>query len=712
MNLFFNAHHSPMGAFASFTLGFPGRCGGLGMELGKPADQDVYIGLEAETPDVFEAMPFFEGFKDSNQDFGLLEASKARARIRTFAAEKMQRHFNLSSDVWTCGDLTFAVYNPVHSIPDPLHDDAEALKNALLPAVIAEMTIDNRHCNRDRRAFFGFRGTDPYSAMRRLDDTANGRLVGIAQGKRYALAAEDHRLQSGLGFNVEDILNPIDPVNLNFGVGGVGAIVAEVPAGQVRTVRFAICFFSGDIATAGWDSRYYYTRYFKCIEDVARHALTHFDLYRQWAQQSDERLDKAVLSEDQKFMIAHAVHSYYGSTQLLEAEGKPVWVVNEGEYRMMNTLDLTADQLFFEMTMNPWTVRNVLDTFYNRYSYRDRVRFSGHREEHPGGLSFTHDMGIANVFWKPGYSCYEQFGLTGCFSHMTCEELVNWVCCATAYVEQTQDAEWLGRRLDVLAQCLESLIHRDHPDPAQRNGVMGLDSSRCKGGSEITTYDSLDVSLGQARNNVYLAVKTMAAYLGLARVFEGAGQSDLEAMARQQADRCAATLMRHVSPAGLLPAVIDENVDSRILPVVEGLAFAWFSGCQKELRLEGQYGEFLRMLKTHLESVLKKGICLFEDGGWKISSTSNNSWLSKIYLCQFVARHLLKMEWTEAHRAADATHVRWLTDEKLSYWCWSDQIIAGKITASKYYPRGVSSILWLYEQESENRIVSVFQGSK
>jgi hypothetical protein len=42
--------------------------------------------------------------------------------------------------------------------------------------------------------------------------------------------------------------------------------------------------------------------------------------------------------------------------------------------------------------------------------------------------------------------------------------------------------------------------------------------------------------------------------------------------------------------------------------------------------------------------------------------------------------------------------VAWLTDVELSYWSWSDQIIAGKITGSKYYPRGVTSILWLEER--------------
>jgi hypothetical protein len=41
--------------------------------------------------------------------------------------------------------------------------------------------------------------------------------------------------------------------------------------------------------------------------------------------------------------------------------------------------------------------------------------------------------------------------------------------------------------------------------------------------------------------------------------------------------------------------------------------------------------------------------------------------------------------------------VAWLQHPELSYWSWSDQIVAGKITGSKYYPRGVTSILWLQE---------------
>ena len=207
-------------------------------------------------------------------------------------------------------------------------------------------------------------------------------------------------------------------------------------------------------------------------------------------------------------MHAHAVRSYYGATELLEREdGSPLWVVNEGEYRMMNTLDLTIDQLFFELKQNSWTVRNELDLFVERYSYDDTIQFPGDDTKHPGGLSFSHDMGVSNNFSSPGNSSYEQGGLKGCFSYMTAEQLLNWSICAAVYGLKTGDQSWLKGKQETFTSCLSSMLNRDNPTSDERNGVIGLDSSRCFGGAEITTYDSLDVSLGQARNNLYLAVK-------------------------------------------------------------------------------------------------------------------------------------------------------------------------------------------------------------
>ena len=580
------------------------------------------------------------------------------------------------------------------SAPDPAVEAEPALKLAYMPAVLAEITVDNTACKRDRTCFFGFAGKSYALVMRRFDRGP----AGIACGSEKAIACADEGVIAAQGFTMESILKPVHPDNISFALGGTAALLATVPAGKTRTFRFAACFYHGGVATSGMPCSYLYTKWFKSIEDVAEYALGHFDEAVTVSAEAAAKFKLSKLSPDQRLQFTHALHSYYASTELFLAKGnKPFWVVAEGEYRMMNTFDLTADQSFYEALQNPWTLRNELDWYVDRYAYRDKVRFPGKAEEYPGGISFPHDMGVANNISRPGHSVYEMRGLTDCFSYMTHEELVNWLWCGLVYMAKTDDAEWFEKRRAVFSDCLESLCNRDNPDPAKRNGVMGLDSSMCAGGSEITTYDSLDTSLGQARNNLYIAVKTWGVYVSLGELFAGKGMKDLAAVARRQARLAADTVIAAAGKDGLIPAVIGEGVDSRIIPAVEGLALPWFCGHRRLVAKNGPYAGLIVALAKHLKGVLKPGICLFPDGAWKLSSTSVNSWLSKIYLCQFVARKILGFPWGAAGRRADAAHVNWLVRPESRYWAWSDQIYDGIATGSKYYPRGVTSILWTLE---------------
>lgn len=94
---------------------------------------------------------------------------------------------------------------------------------------------------------------------------------------------------------------------------------------------------------------------------------------------------------------------------------------------------------------------------------------------------------------------------------MTQEQLCNWILIAASYVSKTGDVEWARQNAPLVTACFESMVNRDTPPPTgfpDLQAVMGFDSARCgKKGQEITTYDSLDESLGQARQNLYLAVK-------------------------------------------------------------------------------------------------------------------------------------------------------------------------------------------------------------
>lgn len=695
MTQFFNAFHSPLGAHSSFTLGCKGKSGGLGLEMGTPACENIYIGLMNREDNHYSLLPFYQVDDDESQRYDQdleKDFSATNSEIHPFKDEEIKREFQTGTDSWKAGDLECTILSSPFSAPDPMDSSLEEQKFAYCPAVTVNFTIDNRNCDKERRAIFGYdpaNTTDSPNIIRNLPDgysgIASGRSTAIITNVPGAVAAQD--------FSVENIVNEPHPENYNFGLGCTNLLLFKVPAGEKSTFHISICFYRGGIVTSGEEASYWYSRFFKGINEVGVYALENFGKYQEISTKADEEFNAEHLNSSQHFQLVHSIRSYFGSTQFLDWDNEPFWVVNEGEYRMMNTFDLTVDQLFFEMRQNSWTVKNELDFFVKKFSYKDKLHFPGEENIHPGGISFTHDMGHRNNISRPEYSAYERFGRDECFSHMTHEQLVNWILCASVYVKKTDDQNWFINNRNIFEQCLDSLVNRDHPESLKRNGLMGLDSSRTLHGSEITTYDSLDQSLGQSRNNVYIAVKCWASYLFLSDLLDG----ENSLLAEKQAKLTADSICSHLNTEGFIPAIMGENCDSKIIPAIEGLVFPYFLGMKDLLSLDGPFAKLIKALKIHFETVLKKGICLYEDNGWKLSSSADNSWLSKIYLCQFVARQILEIDTPETGVLADRAHHNWLLKDENLFYAWSDQMKSGVAKGSKYYPRGVTSILWLDE---------------
>lgn len=680
----FNAHHSPMGAWCTFTLGYHGASGGFGMGLGRPANESVFIGYE-EQPNQFVALPFFTGSEDGTTRYQVEGATKATAPgIRPAPHEAVSREFGIAMDTWNFGPCTFTIHSPFRSAPDPRKTNLEALRDALAPVLRAELTLDNRHGTTPKRVFFGHRPQE---------HSDHPRLIGknmYAMGRRVFVAIEPGPDTAvGLGFSPEVALAHAQ-ANVTQYLGENGMVVGTVPPGEIKTFRLVFAMFREEIITTNPGHKFFYTSLFGSGEEVVKFGFTTFDAAIERGARQDVRLATSGLSEDQQFLLAHSIRSYVGCTELLGTRNQPVWVVNEGEYRMMNTFDLAVDHLPFELAHMPWVVGSTLQLFADTYSYQDSTYCFGATESYPGGLSFAHDMGVGDQWSAPGSSSYERPGLTDCFSYMTHEQVVNWVLCARSYQMRTNQVDW---NLHVLKECFESLLNRDAARHEDRDGVMDLDSSRCEGGAEITTYDSLDISLGQSRRNLYLATKTWAAYIGLAGAFRENGDLPRAQLAEDQAMRAASTILASRHADGSFPAVLQPGNGSVIIPAVEGLFFPLLWSQGDLLEPDGPYGDLSAAFGAHLATILQDGRCRFEDGGWKLSSTSDNSWLSKIFLCQCVQSTLFPDSDTDREQA-DAAHVHWLTRPESAYWCFSDQMVSGIAHGSRYYPRGVTAWTW------------------
>jgi hypothetical protein len=697
MTISYHSHHSPIGADATFTVGKLGARGGFGLEIGRPADQDIYVGLRRGRGAAM-SLPFFQSTTADGVEIYLVEGAAEQdvlASVLPIPEAQISRDLRWGTDTWTAPGVTFRLITPFAGIPDPAMSSPEAVCAAVVPAILAEVTFDNRDGAESATGFFALGNSA--KPLRAVADETGGALCGVAFQREWGFAAQAAPgVETYIDFALVSALNAPKIARL----GGSGGLLVRLAPGETRTVTVALGWYREGRATTGIDTTYYYTRFFTRLEDVLAYALAHADAMRATAEARDAELLTADLNDEQRFLFAQATRSYYGNTEFLQAAGAPLWVVNEGEYQMMNTFDLTVDMLFYELRWNPWTVRNVLDQFVTRYSYFDQVK---HPDEpgawYPGGLSFTHDMGVFNAFTPPGWSSYEQKDVPGCFSHMTHEQLVNWILCATQYLHRTGDGDWLLQRRGIFSECWHSLLHRDGRTPTEYDGVMTMDSSRTgETGQEITTYDSLDASLGQARNNLYLAVKTWAAYLALQRVFDQLGWGQMAADAAAAARRTAATVTAKFLPEeGFIPAVFEAGNASRIIPAVEGLAFPYLLGDREAVSETGPYGDFIRTLKAHLRTVLAPGVCVDAKGHWwKMSSTSANSWFSKVALCQFVARAVLGFDFGAEGIVYDRAHADWQRIGS-SGWAMCDQIVDGVGLGSKYYPRGVSCILWLEE---------------
>ncbi len=748
-NIAFNAQHSPMGAFFSFTCGHFGTPGGLGSQIGRPANQDLYIGVkegDRKSGAPLKCLPFYENpiydtappkTKQAGRGFvsGGSAAPTQEGALLAYRADQLERHYGWATDRWVTPDFEFAIYTPFGSIVDPEQYHPSMSRVCLLPAVLASLTIDNTGGSSTKTGVFAINFNEPGARLLPEQHGWRGKKrVGFALRRHLGVQGmleserpgeEQPQVFAIMRNTPQEALRDVNPAH---GLGQCPGIAFEVAAGKRQTLIVSIGVYHDGIVTTGLEGRYLYARYFSDLNDVLDAALRGWDAFHNGSIDLDNELLNSGLSADQQFLIAHATRSYYGSTQLLEVAGQPFWVVNEGEYCMMNTLDLSVDQCFWELKHNPWVVRNLLDNYLRYYSYYDQVKRPGQGakkkgfsmpgspapssdfELMPGGISFCHDMGAHNNFAPTGHSSYELPHHKGWFSYMTQEQLCNWILLAASYVAKSNDQQWARRNEFIFQACLTSMVRRSGSSADNSSGAMKFDSSRCQSGEEITTYDSLDASLGPARGNLYLAVKCWAAYLGLAMLFDVLGPAEAGGVAesaRKAANNIAACIAGKVGEQGFIPATLigEAGAARRILPAIEALAYPmyWRNVRQNERSpLEDTPSlQLLAALKRHTQTLLADAESRnrFSDGGLKLSSTSDNSWVSKIALFQHVARGLFNMQEDarigDVFRQADAAHVKWQTQGESAYWAMSDQMVNGVAKESKYYPRAITTALWM-----------------
>ena len=326
-NINFNAQHSPAGAFMSFTCGHFGTGGGIGIEIGRPAAHDLFVGVKRggrRAPGPIRCLPFVKRAQYPGAVHYDVEHAKPAPAVEVYADEDVARHYGWATDSWTTDDLTFSICTPFGTIPDPGGGGATdaALRDALLPAVIATLRVDNRDGTETKTAVFAIDFVEPGARVLRAaraaaDDagaTSSVDRLGFAWRRSMGVmgvledAEPGEQLHALQRWSVVEGLADRNPVHE---LGTCAGLAFEVPPGEQRTLVLAIGVYLDGVVTTGLEGRYYYARCYESLTDVLHAALDRATTLRAQAARLDATLLGSGLSPDQQFLIAHATRSYY-----------------------------------------------------------------------------------------------------------------------------------------------------------------------------------------------------------------------------------------------------------------------------------------------------------------------------------------------------------------------------------------------------------------
>jgi hypothetical protein len=655
----FYSLHGIWGAYSSLALGRLGR--GAGPVIGgvRPPGSGLFAGygFAGGLPRLLPFCPDCVGSEKGGSSREPERPSDAgKNPCAWFNAGEIERSISLSGEEWSAGDMRFSVTSFFGRVPDPEGLSVEEARAAMNPSILIRLRFDNSRGGEEMLGLFGLQGLS-----RPLSDSGIPGLVGMASGDSFGFACEARNDVAEVMDEsvVEAAFGPERPMRRSAAEGGLRFRIAP---GRSEEFIVALGCLRDGIVTAGVPMRAWHALLFAGLEEVLIGALKRAPGMLAKAAALDARLEASVADQDRRFLISQAAHSYCANTELLADEaGKPVFIVNEGEYRKMNALGLTVDQAFWELEFSPWTLRNELESLLSRSRYSDAM-----------GIAFARDQGAADRFAPVGRSSNEMSGPRGGFSSLSCEETLDWTLSACLYAWSGDDPSWLPSREEALAACLRSLKARD------LGGTMEADRPRGK---------------------LYLAVKAWAAFVCLEAVFSGLrGPSSDDADASREAAVLisGAVTESMLEEEGYIPADFGNGDPSRIIQAIEGLAYPPFCGAAKALSADGPYAGLMAALKRHLDTVLAPGVCLDPvSGGWRLSSTDPDTRMSKIFLNQFVAERILGFEGDERVRR-DAVHASWLRNGSAEFAA-TDQVdsSSGRDLGSRLYPRLVTSVLWM-----------------
>lgn len=314
-------------------------------------------------------------------------------------------------------------------------------------------------------------------------------------------------------------------------------------ANQPAPLEVAWCTWSDPVMTIDdAPARFKYTDHFDSLDHVANWARQHPAALPSNAENVDRIVAQNSLGRSINNLLAQSLHSWLISTwYTVDATGRDCYTCREGICGCFSTVDVEFTQSPFYLAVWPELLALELD-WWTRVAKPGEATLGDRGKD---TLFLQHDLGS-----EPGVRT------DASYSHeMEIEETTNWLILMEAYRRRTGDGTILETHADIAEKFLRFIRACD----STGNGVPDLGCAN--------TIDDAAAAIQFGREQVYLAVKSLAACV--------VGESMMRDLGRTEiADACAdqaARIRRAVETCGWR----DDHFVCLLQPSAEGVKDAW-----------------------------------------------------------------------------------------------------------------------------------------
>lgn len=459
------------------------------------------------------------------------------------------------------------------------------------------------------------------------------------------------------------------------------------------------------------DLRFYYTHYWKSIDEVLKYADENYEQNISLTQKFENNLMNGNLTAQEKWVLALAFHTDLANSFFLIDELKePRFYLSEGRFKHLSTVDV-AHETEVSAIFSPWRLKLQLAQ-WTHYIARAEVTVDANpvqnKPAYQQGMTAAeygpylyHDVGdlpfvseTANYDYGP---------------HMAVEENTSFVLLLYYYWKISGDDAFVKSMLGTVDVLMQSVVNRD----TNGNGI----ADKAYGWS---TYDANE-ALKLSPENTFLGAKQFSAYAVAAEMFRAlankekargidatkTGVVDGEGVGfkaagvavnneglrikqalhyEQEAKLILSSLKTAQKKYGFIPVSLDETFpkwDQRSVVIGEGLFLPGLVG-SKSILLK----QLAEVLKKDYASTYAQSIT---DYGIKLTTQEGTTWFSKTIVADVVAA-----QWYGIKHSSATYVYEW---NKNSPYAYNDGLLKkDDVWIGYWYPRGISILgYWLLE---------------